>query len=96
MTLLVSYVIHPELIKCGVSSTVAYIIDALIGIAVLCLLIFVLMPVLNDVFADDTAKKAGDVDPNSAPSGEGNQQKVAVFAAALFGAGYMAKRNKFF
>ena len=54
------------------------------------------MPVLNDVFADDTAKKAGDVDPNSAPSGEGNQQKVAVFAAALFGAGYMAKRNKFF
>jgi hypothetical protein len=72
MTLLTSYVIHPEFIKCGVSSTVAYILDALIGGAVLVLCIFVLMPILNDAFAEGTAKKAGDVDPNSIPSGEAN------------------------
>jgi len=95
MTLLTSYVIHPEFVKCGVSETVAYILDALIGATVLVLCIFVLMPILNDTFAEGTAKKAGDVDPNSIPSGEANQ-KIAIFTAGMFAVAYMAKRNKVF
>jgi hypothetical protein len=61
--MLTTYVIHPELVKCGVAEWVAYLIDGLIGIAVLMLLIFLLMPVLNEAFGEDTSMEAGGLAP---------------------------------
>ena len=55
--------------------------------------IFVLLPILNGVFADETAAKAGDVDPNATPSGEGNA-KIAVFAGAMAGVFYAFNYGK--
>lgn len=92
-TLLITYVIHPQWEKCGVAEWVGYLIDSLIGLSVLLLCIFVLVPLFNGIFADETAAKAGDVDPNATPSGEGNAQKIAVFTGVLAGVAYVARRK---
>jgi len=91
MTMITSLVIHPELIKCGLEVWVVVLIDALIGAAVMLVLIFVVSPELNKAFAEETTVK--DVDPNSTPSGNSESSKVAIFAAAMAGVGYMARRN---
>ena len=92
MTLVIVLAIHPALEETDLDTWVIYLIEALIGVAFIFVLIYFISPWLNETFAEDTA--VDDVDPNSTPSGqESNSNKIAIFAAAIAGTVYMAKRS---
>jgi len=90
MTLVTTLVIHPALVEAGLETWVIVLIEALIGATVMIVLIFVVSPWLNEVFAEDSSVK--EVDPNSTPSGNSNTSKIAIFSA-IAGTVYMARRK---
>jgi hypothetical protein len=99
--MLTTYVIHPELLKCGVAEWIAYLIDGLIGVGVLMILIFFVMPLLNEALGDETSMDSGDLDPGAETNGRGginknNNSAMVVFSATMAGVGYLAKRNNIF
>ena len=91
MTLVIVLAIHPALEETDLDDWVIYLIEALIGVAFIFVLIYFISPWLNEAFAEETA--VDDVDPNSTPSGQESNSKIAIFAAAIAGTVYMAKRG---
>jgi hypothetical protein len=51
--LLLSLVFHPEMIDAGVEEWIVIMLEIIIAAAVLALIIFLLVPFLNDFFKED-------------------------------------------